>query len=120
MNGSELLVPTPGVVRETFTAPTVAPTEISKIAVSAVALETTLLIVMPGLGLTDAPVKLVPLKKTVRDVPCLPLLGLSKEMDGPTPVTVNATGLLVLPPADTVTRREPIAASDKMFSVAVI
>lgn len=113
-------MPTPGVVTDRFTAPTLAPVEISKIAESTVALETTLLIVTPGIGFTEAPVKLVPLKNTVSDVPCLPLLGLMEDMDGPAPVTVNANGLLVLPPADTVMRREPIAASGKRLSVAVI
>ena len=119
VNVTKLLVPTPGVVTATFTGPTVAPTEISKIAVSTVALETTLLIVMPGMELKEAPVKLLPLTKTVREVPCLPLLGLIEDIEGPAPVTVNVTGLLVLPPAETVTNREPIAAPGEMFRVAV-
>ena len=106
-------------VTETFTGPTVAPAEISKIAVTNVALETTLLIVMPGMELKDAPVKLLPLKKTVSDVPCRPLLGLIEDIEGPEPVTVNVTGLLVLPPAETVTNRDPIVASEEMFRVAV-
>ena len=106
-------------VTETFTGPTVAPTEISKIAVTNVELEATLLIVMPGMELKEAPVKLVPLTKTVRDVPCLPLLGIIEDIEGPAPVTVNDTGLLIMPPAETVTSRDPIVASEEMFRVAV-
>ena len=119
VNGTPLLTPET-VLTVALTTPGAAPTEMSNVAATAVALEITLVIVIPGIGVTVAPARPVPLNRTTNDVPALAEAGLIEDNKGPAPAIVNTTGLLVLPPAVTVTERGPLAAPGEMLKVAVI
>lgn len=81
-----------------------------KVAVIPVALDTTLLIVMPGIGIIDAPARFSPLIETGSIPPCRPLFGVMEVSNGPDPVTVKVTALVGTDPTDTMTFREPTAA----------
>ena len=92
----------------------------SKIAVTAVALVTKLVIVMPGMELMDAPPKLIPRMDTCKLGPGLPLFGVKDVSNGPDPVIVNTSALLVPAAVFTVTLRGPLAAPAAIEKVATI
>src|SRR5712692_10293376 len=110
VNVTPLLVP-PAVVTLTLCPPTGAPAVMANVAVTCVAVATTLLTVMPLSALIVAPVRLVPVSVTVVMVcPWFPLVGLmvlSVGAGGGGTFTVSVTPLLVPPAVITVTLCPP-------------
>ena len=73
-----------------------------KVAVTELAVTVTPLTVIPVGGLMVAPVRFEPARVTETVPPCIPLLGVI-EVSAGAGLTVKTTGLLVTPPAVTVT-----------------
>jgi hypothetical protein len=119
VNVTALLVPA-AVVTFTLCAPGVAPLAIANVAFTVVAVELTPVMVMPGITLIVAPLRLVPFSVTPNAaLPATPPLGEIEVRAGPGGLIVNVTALLVPPAVVTVTFCGPVAAPLAMANVAV-
>jgi hypothetical protein len=114
-----LLVPSP-FVTETAFAPVAALEEITKAAVTDVAVELVPVTVIPLETFTVDPVRFVPVKVIWTVLPCAPADGLMLANVGVRALTVKLTGLLVPPVVVTVTFAMLGVAFGAIVNVAVI
>jgi len=103
VNVTALLVE-PEFVTVTLCGPVAAPLAMANVAETVVAVELTPVMVMPGIGLMLAPLRLEPFSVTPNDAPpATPLLGEIDVSAGAGGLIVNVTALLVAPEFVTVT-----------------